>query len=262
MIAAGAAEVADIRVGNNQALAVYAGEELVWEAVPLGPPYLTFASQTAFELRHIRHTSKTWDGTLEYSTDNGSTWRAMGNGDAVESGPQNTILLRGSGNSVITSQDQAFAITGTAVSCSGNIETLLDWETVAGNGHPIPASYAFRAMFWGCDALISGPDLSTLVLSPACLLEFYYNCKGIEVLPRFAQSSFGMMACASMFYGCEKIKLSETQTGEYQTEYRLPAVGTGINAGSALQGMFTATGGAFRGTPLINTAYYTSNAVV
>lgn len=34
MIAAGAIPAADIRVGSQQALAVYAGEELVWEAVP------------------------------------------------------------------------------------------------------------------------------------------------------------------------------------------------------------------------------------
>lgn len=45
MIAAGAIPAADIRVGSQQALAVYAGEDLVWEAVPGSTMlYLTLTS--------------------------------------------------------------------------------------------------------------------------------------------------------------------------------------------------------------------------
>ena len=67
-----------------------------------------------------------------------------------------------------------------------------------------------------------------------------------------------------MFSGCTNIKLSTTQTGEYQTAYRIPKSGTGTTATDTLQNMFAGTGGTFTGTPNINTTYYlsTSNTVV
>ena len=65
-----------------------------------------------------------------------------------------------------------------------------------------------------------------------------------------------------MFKGCTNIKLSETQTGEYQTAYRMPPSGTGTTAANAFKEMFDSTGGTFTGTPVINTTYYTSNNIV
>ena len=65
-----------------------------------------------------------------------------------------------------------------------------------------------------------------------------------------------------MFYNCSKIKLSTTQTGAYQNAYRVPFSGTGTDATSALNSMFTSTGGSFKDTPTINTIYYTSNDVI
>ena len=65
-----------------------------------------------------------------------------------------------------------------------------------------------------------------------------------------------------MFYGCTKIKLSTTKTGNYQTAYRVPTSGTGVDSTSALTNMFSSTGGTFVGTPTINTTYYTENTIV
>jgi hypothetical protein len=65
-----------------------------------------------------------------------------------------------------------------------------------------------------------------------------------------------------MFYGCTNIKISTTQTGDYQTAYRIPTSGTGTTASNALVNMFYGTGGTFAGTPSINTPYYTSNKVI
>ncbi|MBO7535776.1 MAG: hypothetical protein J6T34_01355 [Bacilli bacterium] len=59
-----------------------------------------------------------------------------------------------------------------------------------------------------------------------------------------------------MFYGCSSIKISATQTGEYQKPYRIPSTGTGTNATNALTNMFSETSGPFTGTPTINTTYY------
>jgi hypothetical protein len=65
-----------------------------------------------------------------------------------------------------------------------------------------------------------------------------------------------------MFSNCTNIKISQTQTSEYQTEYRIPTSGTGTDVNNALSNMFAGTGGTFKGTPTINTTYYTSNEVI
>lgn len=67
-----------------------------------------------------------------------------------------------------------------------------------------------------------------------------------------------------MFYGCKGIKLSSTASGTYTKAYRIPKSGTGTRASHSLDNMFDNTGGAFTGTPEINTTYYLdeSNTIV
>jgi hypothetical protein len=65
-----------------------------------------------------------------------------------------------------------------------------------------------------------------------------------------------------MFNGCSKIKLSTTQTWEYQNEYRIPETWTWTTATNALYRMFRTTWWTFAWTPAINTTYYTSNTLV
>ena len=65
-----------------------------------------------------------------------------------------------------------------------------------------------------------------------------------------------------MFQNCSKIKISTTKVGSYNNTYRVPFVGTGTVATNSLLDMFTGTGGTFKGTPTINTTYYTENQVI
>ena len=67
-----------------------------------------------------------------------------------------------------------------------------------------------------------------------------------------------------MFKNCTSLKLSNTKTGEYTQEYRIPSSGTGTTATQALNSMFAYTGGTFRASPFINTTYYlsTDNMIV
>ena len=122
------------------------------------------------------------------------------------------------------------------MSCKVKIENLLDYNTVSSGSHPTMANYCYNAMFYGCTALTTVPELPATTLAPCCY--------------------------ESMFSRCTNIKLSTAQTGEYQTAYRIPKSGTGTTFTNALTDMFTDTGGTFTGTPSINTTYYTSNTVV
>lgn len=193
-------------------------------------PYkLCFSSDGAFTLSV---TSPKWDGTIEYSIDNGKTWNTW-DGSELSGTSSQPIYLRGTGNTVITNGKEW---TFTGKYCTGNIETLLDYRTVANGQHPTMADFCYFGMFKGCTSLTTAPELPATVLAASCY--------------------------AYMFYGCTSLKLSDAQTGEYQYAYRIPTLGTGTTANRALSNMFTNTGGTFTGTPTIDITYYTDHEPV
>ena len=119
-------------------------------------------------------------------------------------------------------------------------------------------------MFYGCTSLISVPTLPATTLTDGCYANMFRDCTLLTTAPELPATTLAMNCYRGMFRGCTNIKLSTTLTGEYQTVYRIPKSGTGTTATGALKDMFYGTGGAFTGTPNINTTYYlsTSNTVV
>ena len=124
------------------------------------------------------------------------------------------------------------------------------------------ANGCYSSMFLGCTSLTTAPELPATTLAAYCYQSMFQGCTSLTAAPELPATTLAGSCYRSMFYGCSLIKLSETQTGEYQTAYRIPKSGTGTNESSALTDMFTNTGGTFTGTPSINTTYYTSNTVV
>ena len=120
----------------------------------------------------------------------------------------------------------------------------------------------YSSMFSDCTSLTTAPELPATTLANYCYYYMFYGCTSLTTVPSLPATTLADFCYSRMFYGCTKIKLSTTQTEEYQTAYRIPKSGTGTTAASALNDMFTNTGGTFKGTPEINTTYYTSNIVV
>lgn len=87
-------------------------------------------------------------------------------------------------------------------------------------------------------------------------------CSNLVAIPKLPAITLKQYCYQSMFVSCSKLKLSTTQTWEYQKAYRIPTTWTGTTASSALDSMFNGTGWTFKSTPSINTTYYTSNTVV
>ena len=237
----------------------------VWKKCELILPYLSFIGNEDFTLK-TNNTTKNWDGTLEYST-NKRAWNTWDGTEISSSG--NTLYLRGTGNTKITgdSSSYRFVFTGTnalKIACKGNIENLLDYETVSAGGHPTMASKCYDSMFFGCTSLTTAPELPATTLAGSCYDGMFYGCTSLTTAPELPATTLADYCYFGMFYGCSLIKLSTKQTGEYQTPYRIPTSGTGAYAIEALSEMFANTGGTFKGTPSINTTYYlsTSNTVV
>ena len=120
----------------------------------------------------------------------------------------------------------------------------------------------YSSMFQGCTALTTSPALPATTLDKGCYQGMFGGCTSLTTAPELPATTLANGCYQGMFGGCTKIKLSITQTGEYQTAYRIPKSGTGAYANGALISMFNNTGGTFTGTPEINTTYYMSNTVV
>lgn len=277
--------------GNPVSEVTYNGVT-VWSAAPSYPPYLTFSSLSAFSLINLCVAigdPAPWDGTMEYSTDK-STW-ATWNGSTINAANADGayyLYLRGSGNTIVSGADeQGFSIASTApVSCSGDIRTLLDYAdpensamadscfeslfsacTTLLSAPDLPAetlpSRCYRAMFANCTSLIEAPKIGATSATGTALYNMFVSCTALIQLPAIHITSFSGNVCNGMFRNCSLIKISETQTGEYQTPYRIPMEGTATGATAGTTGyMFYATGGTFTGNPTINTTYYTSNTIV
>ena len=261
----------------------------VWKKYEIIPPYLSFIGNEDFTLKTYS-TTKNWNGILEYSTD-ALIWNTWDGTEISSSG--NVLYLRGTGNTNITgsSANNRFVFTGTdalKIVCEGNIESLLDCMTVRDGGHPIMINDCYQSMFRGCTALTTAPELPATTLAnncygymfrdctalttapslPAttlaygCYQNMFQGCTALTTIPSLPATTLANNCYGYMFYGCSLIKLSTTQTGEYQIAYRIPTSGTGTTATSALANMFQNTRGTFNGTPSINTTYYTSNTVV
>lgn len=219
--------------------------------VPTPRPYLTFSSPEEFSISVDR---TYWNGTMEYSTDaqNWSTW----DGSAISG---TALYLRGTKNTRVTDDDSTatrWALTGSNISCTGNIENLLDYKTVALGEHPEMADDCFPFLFAYCTGLTTAPELPATRLSRGCYVRMFYQCTSLTTVPKLPATTLAESCYADMFCGCTNLKLSATQTDEYTQAYRIPTNGEGTAATGALSNMFSYTGGTFTDTPEINTTYY------
>lgn len=252
---------------------------------------LTFSSPAPFTIATLNG-KKNWNGALYYSTD-AEMWIEWDGVSTISSGEDNVLHVRGVENSIITTNSNtddnsgAWVITGENVRCDGNVECLLDYKTVARGEHPVMAAYCFNRMFYGCEALVKGPELGAVTLSNNCYRSFFNKCTNLSVTPELPATTLGdycyyyMFAYTgitelpalyatelesycynNMFRSCANIKLSKTKTDTYNKEYRIPWSGEGKTATSALDSMFYGTGGSHTSVPSINTVYYTANEIV
>ena len=126
------------------------------------------------------------------------------------------------------------------------------------------ANNCYYYMFNGCKSLTKAPALPATTLAKNCYMGMFARCTSLTQAPALPATTLAEYCYADMFKNCTSLKLSNTKTGEYTQEYRIPSSGTGTTASNALTNMFFSTGGTFTGTPAINTTYYlsTDNMIV
>jgi hypothetical protein len=120
------------------------------------------------------------------------------------------------------------------------------------------ADGCYYAMFRG-SGITTAPELPATVLASECYRAMFYECVNLTTAPELPATVLADNCYRAMFLGAG-IAISETQTGNYQTPWSIPSVGT-IESGATdwNTAMLSGTGGTFRSNPSINTTYYQSN---
>ena len=170
--------------------------------------YLTFSSPSSFTLK-VNDTTKHWDGILEYSTDTStwSTWDGATTLSSATSRSDNVLYLRGTGNTVITGNNNSYkwVLTGSDIACTGNIENLLDYETVKSGGHPTMANYCYQYMFRDCTGLTRAPALSATTVAAYCYAHMFQGCTSLTQAPALPATTVADYCYNDMFYGCSSL---------------------------------------------------------
>lgn len=233
--------MAKLKIGNkNIAKKMLGTKEVIKEVLNgitiyekvVGENYITFSSSTSFTLKVVDN-QKYWDGTLEYSTDT-ETWKIWSGTRPILSGSNNKLYIRGTGNTYITGSSASdtkakWVLTGSNISCSGNIETLLDYQTVANGNHPIMSGYCYKYMFYNCTSLTTTPNLPATTLANFCYYYMFKGCTSLTTAPNLPATTLNLMCYAGMFADCTSLYVSDTQTTDAPYAWRIPTSGTFTN---------------------------------
>ena len=177
-----------------------------------------------------------WNGILEYY--NGHKWKTWSSEpiDAVLSNSGYCLYLRGTGNTNLTGSYQeqvkdettgelitvehlhSLVLNGSNIQCNGNIEYLLDYQTVKQNQHPAMIKGCFWGLFANCTSLITAPELPAVALADACYRSLFRGCTSLAAAPVLPAEAMVHQCYSYMFYGCTSLEKAP----------RLPATSLGI----------------------------------
>lgn len=244
-------------------------------------PELCFIANTAWSTIKLGQTWSPTAVTLETSADC-KNWNTYTIWDTITlSNVWDRVYWRNTSTtdtwfSIDTSNYYNF-IMSWSISATWNVNYLLNK-----NNTTTLSNYCFYKLFYECSSLITAPKLIATALKEGCYSYMFYECRNLKYAPSLPSATAEVSCCSSMFercfnletlpkleitpikshscyrmfYSCSKIKISETQTWEYQTPYSIPS-----GAGSSIYDyMFKYTWWTFTDTPYAGT-YYTSNEV-
>ena len=197
------------KIGDESIIPAIEFPNIIRDRLQVAPtPYLTFKSPSSFTLK-VNDTTKHWDGTLQYSTDAStwSTWDGTTTLSSTTKRSSNVLYLRGTGNTVITggNLNYRWVLTGSNISCIGNIENLLDYATVTAGNHPTMANYCYEYMFNGCTSLTKAPELPATTLKTKCYHGMFNGCSSLIQAPALPATTLADGCYYGMFYGCTSL---------------------------------------------------------
>ena len=147
----------------------------------------------------LKATYKTWDGTLEWSTDH-EAWTTLAGTEAMQS-VDKKLYLRGKNTTFYDGANKKgvqWQLSGKA-DCSGNIQTLLDWENPPTG---ISTVSCYSSMFNQCTNLTTAPELPATTLASSCYSSMFRLCRSLTTAPELPATTLADDCYSSMFYAC------------------------------------------------------------
>ena len=179
-------------------IAVYDGT--VEDVVVVYTDCLTFTGESSdFTLSVGSNGAKEWDGILYYSTDH-NTWNVW-DGTAISSANKK-LYLKGKGNTKFYTSKGARLSLSAKASCSGNIQTLLDWESPPTS---ISTGSCYEAMFWNCTNLTTAPELPATTLAQNCYYSLFSGCTNLTTAPELPATTLANYCYRNMFVRCSNL---------------------------------------------------------
>ena len=183
-------------VAVNGAIETYDGT--VEDVVVVYTDCLTFTGEDGeFTLKA---TNKTWDGTLQWSTDH-ITWTTLSGTETIQSVGKK-LYLRGKGNTTFYNTSSYNGVKwrlSAKAGCSGNIQTLLDWESPPTS---IPTADCYNSMFEGCTNLTTAPALPATTLTVGCYSRMFLSCTSLTTAPELPAMTLEAYCYSRMFAEC------------------------------------------------------------
>lgn len=163
-------------------------------------PYVTFTADAIQELMMSLDNIS----NLQYSVNFGEWTDANDVLDVEFGGEKGCLRLRCKNNESGTSYSkndyaQISFMYSENVACTGDIRTLLDYETY----ETVKTSRAqFCSLFKGCKQLTSAPDLPATELYDYCYNNMFYGCTSLEKAPALPATTLKQSCYSGMFGGC------------------------------------------------------------
>lgn len=142
---------------------------------------------------------------LEYSVNNGRTWKEVVADNPVEfGGERGSLRLRGKCPNGTATNDKDFStITfgnpSVKVKCSGDIRTLIDYTAYE---NAATGNWRFCSLFKGCSVLTSAPELRATALKEQCYRQMFEGCTSLTQAPDLPATVLKESCYQSMFTGC------------------------------------------------------------
>ena len=180
-------------------------------------PYITFTAE-AEQTFTMNFQPQSWYDAFslkegdyfEYSVGGGKWTRftsTISDENAVAfGGAKGNLRLRGKSSKGTAVSDTNYSTISfgntTAVSCTGDIRTLIDYKSYASAN---TENARFCYLFSGCTALSTAPELPAITLADHCYFGMFADCSSLTQAPQLPAQTLKDRCYSNMFAGCSSL---------------------------------------------------------
>ena len=183
-------------------------------------PYVTFSAESEQTFK-MNFQPQSWYNAFslvegdyfEYSVGGGKWTRftsTISDENAVAfGGAKGNLRLRGKSSKGTAVSDTNYSTISfgntTAVSCTGDIRTLIDYKSYASAN---TENARFCYLFSGCTALSTAPELPAMTLADYCYFYMFNGCSSLTTAPELPAQTLDVYCYAQMFLSCTSLTIA------------------------------------------------------